>query len=184
MIFIEAILMSEFNSQEDTEIKRDDLIFDLIKRRFDSETDRLNNLDSKASGLVGFVSIVVSLVLGGGSLLTGAETFDLPILLSNDIFAYLHFIGAASLLLSIGLALVALKVRRWTIVPDVKTLIEDYTTKDYREVLQRTAGEMAKAVVQTQKQNNSKAKFIDWSWIFLMIGLTIVFVSAIGNIGD
>ena len=61
--------MAESNSQEDIDIKRDDLIFDLIKRRFDSETDRLNNLDSKASSLVGFVSIVVSLVLGGGSLL-------------------------------------------------------------------------------------------------------------------
>jgi hypothetical protein len=77
--------------------------------------------------------------------------------------------------------LVALKVRRWTTVPDVRTLIEEYTTKHYGEVLQRTAGEMAKAVVQTQKQNKSKAKFIDWSWILLMIGLTMVFISVVGN---
>jgi hypothetical protein len=65
MVFIQATLMSESNSHEDTEIKRDDLIFDLIKRRFDAERDTSNNLDSKASSLIGFVSIVVGLVLGG-----------------------------------------------------------------------------------------------------------------------
>ena len=57
-----------------------------------------------------FVSIVVSLVLGGGSLLTGDEPFKPSILQTNDIFSKLYFFGAASLLLSIVFALVALKL--------------------------------------------------------------------------
>jgi hypothetical protein len=38
---------------------------------------------------------------------------------------------------------------------------------------------MAKAVVKSQKENNSKAKFIDWSWIFFFLGLIIIFSSVI-----
>ena len=53
--------------------KRDELIFDLIKRRFDGEIDRANKLDSKAGSMVGFVSVVVGLTLGGGSALSGVN---------------------------------------------------------------------------------------------------------------
>jgi hypothetical protein len=49
----------------------------------------------------------------------------------------------------------------------------------YSEVLQRNAGEMAKAVSTAEKQNNSKAKLIEWSWYLLIAGLTILFASVL-----
>jgi hypothetical protein len=158
--------------------KRDSLIFELIRKRFDDEKERTNNLDSKAHNLVGYTSLVVGLLLGGGSVLSGGEIFKSTILSSN-IFTLIYFVGISFLLISIGFALTALKVRRWIVVPNVQTLIDDYTLLPYSEVLQRNAGEMAKAVGNSEKRNNSKARLIEWSWYFLIAGLTVVFTSVI-----
>ncbi len=51
----------------DIDPQRDVLIFELIKRRLDNEWRRINDLDSKANNLVGFVSVVISLLLGAGN---------------------------------------------------------------------------------------------------------------------
>jgi len=159
--------------------KRDDLIFELIKRRFDGEKERTNSLDAKAGALVGFVSVTVGLLLGSGSLLSGAQVFKISIFFSHPVLAVIYFIGVATLLFSIGTALTALRVRRWVDIPNVQTLIEKYTTLSYSEVLQRNAGEMAKAVLNAEIQNNNKAKLIECSWYLLIAGLCIVFISVI-----
>jgi|SoiMethySBSTD1v2_1073268.scaffolds.fasta_scaffold2381454_1 hypothetical protein len=78
--------------------KRDELIFDLIKRRFDGEIDRANKLDSKAGSMVGFVSVVVGLTLGGGSALSGGELFGDLSLLSNPYATYAYSLSHFSTL--------------------------------------------------------------------------------------
>ena len=55
--------MSDIKNHSDLDQKRDELIFDLIKRRFDNEWQRVDALDTKAGTLIGFISIVVSLTL-------------------------------------------------------------------------------------------------------------------------
>jgi hypothetical protein len=165
-------------NNENTDRERDNLIFELIKRRFDGEGERTNSLDGKAGNLVGFISVVVGLFLGGGSLLSGGNISNSSALFSNHLLASLYFIGVGSLLLSIGSALCALRVRKWITVPNVNTLISDYVTLPCSEVLRRNAGEMAKAVSKTEEQNNSKAKFIEWSWYLLIAGLSIMFACA------
>ncbi len=157
---------------------RDELIFDLIKGRIETELKRTNNLDSKAGSIVGFVSIVAGLLLGRGSLLLGGEINDLRFNLT-DITSSLYFFGVALLLVSIGLSLFALRVRRWIAVPNVTTLIERYTELSYEEVLKRNAGEMAKSVRDSEKQNNTKARYLEYSWVLLILGLIITFISII-----
>jgi hypothetical protein len=148
--------------------KRDLLIFELIKRRLDNEWRRINDLDSKANNLVGFVSVVISLLLG-------AATFKLSsTLVCKTNLSILYFLGISILLTSIIFALTGSKVRRWSDVPDVQYLIENYTNLPYDDVLKRNAGEMANAVVQIEKQNNHKARLIKWSWYMLIIGLATV----------
>lgn len=143
------------NNNEDSDRKRDDLIFELIKRRFDNEGERTNSLDGKAGNFVGFVSVVVGLLLGGGSLLLGGNIFGFSAILSNHILALLYFLGIGSLLASIVSSLFALRIRKWIMVPHVKTLISDYVMLPYSEVLQRNAGEMAKAVLKSAFVNTS-----------------------------
>jgi hypothetical protein len=173
--------LSNPEGDENVDKKRDDLIFELIKRRIDNEGERTNSLDSKAGSLVGFVSVVVGLLLGGGGLLSGGAIFKTSsgLLTSNHILDFIYFVGVAFLLVSIGCSLTALKVRRWIVVPNVHTLISDYIILPYSDVLQRNAVEMAKAVTKTEEQNNNKAKFIVWSWYLLIAGLCIIFASII-----
>jgi hypothetical protein len=165
------------HSNEILDQKRDELIFELIKRRFDYEFTRTNNLDGKAHNSVGYVGAIVALLLGTGSLLTGAEAFKYPIQHSSPTLI-IYFVGIATLLISIGLALGALKVRKWAMAPDVEVLIKKYTVLPYSEVLKRNAGEMAKVVNDTKTLNHYKAKLIDISWYFLISGLLIVLISA------
>jgi len=69
--------------------------------------------------------------------------------------ALLYFLGIGSLLASIVSSLFALRIRKWIMVPHVKTLISDYVMLPYSEVLQTNAGEMAKAVLKSAFVNTS-----------------------------
>jgi hypothetical protein len=75
----------------------------------------------------------------------------------------LFFVGIGILLGSIFLTLMCLKVRKWMDVPDVTYLIKEYMILPYDDVLKRNAGGMVNAVTVEEKQNNRKAKFIQWS---------------------
>lgn len=157
------------------EQERDKLLFELIKRRLDNEGQRTNDLDNKASNLIGFTSVVVGILLGAG-------TFKLSSLLSAPGLSVLYFIGIGILLLSVVLALGGFKVRSWSDVPDVLYVIKEYTKLRYDEVLQRNAGEMAKVVSDSENKNNRKAHLINYSWYFLIAGLSLVFIFVIAFI--
>jgi hypothetical protein len=150
-----------------SELQRDLLIYELIKRRLENERQRINDLDAKANNLVGFVSVVISILLG-------SALFELRSLSSNLAVSILFFVGMGGLLLSIVLALAGFRIRRWRDVPEVQYLIEKYTTLPHEEVLKRNAGEMANAVKHAEVQNNRKAQLISWSWYFLIVGLSLV----------
>jgi hypothetical protein len=128
--------LSKTEGDENVDKKRDDLIFELIKRRIDSEGQRINSLDTKAGNLVGYVSVLVGLLLGGGSLLSGGAIFKTSsvLLSSNHIVPFIYFVGVAFLLVSIDCSLTALKVRRWIAVPNVHVLISDYISLPYSDV--------------------------------------------------
>ena len=85
---------------EEDNLKRDTLLFDVIKRRYDAEWDKIAGLDSKANNFIGFISVVTGL----------------------------YFFGTGLLLVSIGFALSAIKIRRWHAVPNVETLLNKYTS--------------------------------------------------------
>ncbi len=161
--------MVEINKEQE----RDLLIFNLIQRRLDGEWQRLRDLDSKASNMIGFVSVAVSLLLGTGTIsFMNVGTLD-PNLAS------FFFVGTGLLIGSIILGMVGYKVREWTDVPDVRHLIDEYKDKPYGKVLQKNAGTMAKVVEELEDKLNDKARFIDIAWYLLIAGLILVFIFVI-----
>ncbi|MGC2428715.1 MAG: hypothetical protein WA421_16900, partial [Nitrososphaeraceae archaeon] len=160
----------DYNSNELREEKRDELIFNLIKQRYDSEQERIKDLDTKANNLIGFTSIVISLLLGTG-------TFQLlKLLLNNPNIALPYFIGVGILLGSIIFALGGVKIRKYPVVPDAYTLLSKYTDRSYKEVLKRNAGQMTNAVEKAKRYSDRKAQFIQFSWFFVIMGLSVFFI--------
>lgn len=154
---------------EERDTKRDELIFDLIKRRYDSELNRLTALDGKAGNIIGFVSVVIGLLVGVGML-------EVPGKLSKLEYFIVYLIGIGFILLSIILSLYALRIRRWNFVPNVLTLRRKYFDVPYRLALRKNATTMAQATENIEKENNSKARAIQKGWFFLIGGLTIIFM--------
>ncbi|MGQ0772111.1 MAG: hypothetical protein ACT4NT_05005 [Nitrososphaerota archaeon] len=159
--------------EEKSDAERDELIFDLIKRRLDEEWQRLQNIDNKASSLVGFLAVAVSFLLGSAFL--GFFEYDK----SDKQIALIFIIGVGMLILSIVFALYGFKVRNWVAVPDVSKLLKDYTTKPYDFVLKKNAATMAQAVMELEVKIDKKAKHLNCAWYSTIVGLILVFVFVI-----
>jgi hypothetical protein len=65
---------------------RDDLIFELMRKRYDYVLQNINALDTKAASLIGFVSIVVGLMVGG-------ETFRVSTIITSHTLYVPYFIS-------------------------------------------------------------------------------------------
>ncbi len=155
---------NEYNYNIDK--NKDELIFDLIKRRYDDELERIKSLDTKAGNLIGYISIVTSLLIGAG-------TFNILGKLSKPEYYSPYFVAIGLLLVSFIFSLNALKIRKWKVVPATERLIKEYMKPkyDYEAVVSKVLGTMADAVNEIEQKNEMKAVKIGLSWYFLIGGL-------------
>ena len=85
------------NNRSDIEDKRK-LLLDLVRKRYDIELQSSKDLDNKAGNLIGYVTIVTSIIVGlGASSILGK--------LSEPVYSIPYLVGIASLLFSIILSL-------------------------------------------------------------------------------
>ena len=163
---------------EETE-KRDQLIYELIADRFRLEWQRTNDLDGKASGIIGFVGIIVSLAAGlGGFLLKEIpRTCDFYIHLCA-----LFLLGIIFLMCSILCGLKAYYLKAWKVVPDPEYLIEEYAKKDRSriDILRIVSAEISDAVTKNKLTNDEKAKFIRYGFISLVLGIGMIIIFVCG----
>lgn len=166
--------MQEVTEKDDQKIeKRDQLIYDIITERFRLEWQRIINLDSKATGIIGFVGIILSLQAGlGGFLLTKVprdSNFYSPLCL-------LFLSGIILLMCSILCGLTAYSVKAWKIVPDPKRLIEEYAKKNRSRIniLRMESQDLSEAATHNSDINDTKAKCIKIGLWFLIGGIVFV----------
>lgn len=162
----------EYQCLESPEKERDELMFDLVKGRYDGEISRWDSLDSKAGSLIGFFSIVTSLTLAAGS-------FNLQAVLSDITNLVIFFGGIAMLLLSILFSLLCFSLRNVIFVPNTEKLLSKYNNKTYRETLTQVMKRMSNAVVKLVETNNQKAMWLRYSWIMFVIALGYLFIAFI-----
>jgi hypothetical protein len=150
---------------------RDDLIFDLIKRRYDDVLKDINALDTKSASLIGFVSVVAGLIIGGG-------TFDISAIAKSYILYIPYFLSIGFLIASILFGLKAFRQRNYPVAPNVEVLLKRYTKRDilYSDVLRTSSTAMVEAINIIEKSNRKKADDINRSWVLLILGLGIVLV--------
>jgi len=158
--------------------KRDQFIYELIADRFRLEWARTNDLDGKASSVIGFVGIILSLEAGlGGFLLKEiSRTSECYTLL-----CCLFLLGLVFLMCSILYGLKAYYVKTWTVVPDPDYLIEEYAKNEdisRTEILRKVSKEISESVKKNKEINDEKVKFIKQGFIFFVfgIGMVIIFI--------
>jgi hypothetical protein len=153
-------------------LKRDQWIFDRIKERVDREWTRLDALDSKAFQ----TGTVATAVIG---FLAGIVTFEAPHLGQLTVPIFVLFLpGLVLLLLCLLASLLASRVRRWEDSPNLETLIADYANKGLTEIIQEVGATMASAQQQLMLRNNEKALYVDYAWVALVAGISLVAIFA------
>lgn len=153
-----------------TDEDRDDLIFELIKKRYDDEWERSRAIDNKAGSLIGFVSIAVSFLLGTSSL----GFFDFKNL--NPVLAAFFIVGIGIMIGSIVKALYAFKVQEWDAAPNTSRLLTYYISRPYGETLKEIAGTMGEVISDMTPKINQKAKHLKGAWCILIVGLGFIFL--------
>lgn len=143
---------------------RNNLLLDLVKRRYDSEVQRIRDLDSKANNMTGYVSIAISLLIGTG-------TFGVVGKISNSTYYIPYVIGLILLTVSFLFALSAIAIRKYRFVPRPETLIKKYLKESPRVITLSMLASMSDAVTRIIKKNEDKALKITLSWAFLLAGI-------------
>jgi hypothetical protein len=152
--------------------EKDDLFFQLVKERYESEFERSTALDDKAGNLIGYVTIVTGLIIGVG-------TFDLLNRLASPVYYIPYFSGIALLLASMIVSLFAIKTIQWTGAPELKWLNEIWINPqyEYRTMIRQIAIRMVDAIDNTNYKNNeNKARLIRYSWVLLIAGLVVLVI--------
>jgi hypothetical protein len=152
---------------------KEEMLLDIVKRRYDAELQRTKDLDTKAGNLIGYVSIVTGLIVGLG-------TFSILEKLSSPQYYVPYIVGVAALLLSIIASLFALRVISWEFSGKIKQIEHYYNDvkRTNESIALVTFHSMIQAIVRNAEKNESKANKIMISWISLVIGISLLAIFA------
>ncbi|HPC76713.1 MAG TPA: hypothetical protein PK811_00105 [bacterium] len=157
----------------ENEIEKRKFGYDEIKRVFDKQWEAIDVIDSKASTLLGFLGVIISL------------SFTLVLSeYSNSIFhnyiAFCGFIfilfGILCLFISLILDYCVIKIHQYSITPKPETLSD--IIYEEKEPLQKLLDELLVTTVETYKENEKyiekKEKFFKYTFYLLVLGLFLI----------
>lgn len=158
-----------------TDPQNDDFIFERVKERYEFENERFLGMENKASSLIGWSGLFLSILIAGGSTLFLNTTDTLKI---SENESYLLAATLIMLVISMGMSLFAYRIGTYNVVPNPKVLIEDYGTEPKKDTLSTVATEMAKAIERNSSIIDSKANLISISWALLLAGMiaSVIFI--------
>lgn len=150
----------------------DDFIFGEVKVRYEFEHDRSSQLDSKASALVGWIGLIITVILAVGNVL-----FSSPDLLRQiNLSTYgIVLLGASvfSLIAALMVGLVAFRLIDYKVVPEPLHLIQRYGGQDRTKTLRIYTQMMAKVTVYNIEQNEKKVNYITATWALFIAGMLL-----------
>jgi hypothetical protein len=159
--------MTESASDEDT--KKDEIIFELVKKSYDEIFDTKKVLDDKGGNLIGYTTIVTGLLVGLGA-------FNISDKLSLPQYYLPYFVGIGLLLGTIVFSMLSVRVKGYSSVPttsDLRKALEDDRWK-YRTVIRQYNVAAMEAIETNYIMNQRKALWIRFSWSCLVGGLIAI----------
>ncbi len=166
--------------EEPDESDKWELIFNLINDRFKSEWNLIDELDTKATSLIGFVGVILSFE----GIFAGFFLENISI--TDNFFKPLYGIFVISvvvLISAMACGLIAFRVQRWPYAPDSVSLLQDYGSNGLfypntskLDILKDMSDVVSSTIKIVKDKNNKKAKFIEIGLILLIIGIAFLMV--------
>lgn len=164
----------KYHNQNDIEVAK--IIHDSIIDMYQIEWQRTRDIESKATGIVGFVGIIFSLTIA--SLSTIVSSADEAI--KEEIFSaiYLHILIFSILVLmtlSILCGIIALNVKEWWYL-----IAEDfvsYCNKEIRpkkDLHTKITEETTEIIIKNRNQNKQIANWLKRSYILFMASIIVL----------
>jgi hypothetical protein len=150
--------------------ENEDFIFERVKERYEFENERFLGVENKASNLIGWTGLFLSILMAGGSILFLRTDEQLKVSAAD---VYLLAGTLVLLLVSMGISLCAYRIGKYNVVPEPRPLINNYGNKSKKATLSAVVTEMAKAIEKNSLLINSKANWVSISWALFLAGMVV-----------
>ena len=150
--------------------ERDQILYDIFKDRFNSELNRIRDLDQKSSNIISFIGIIISIQSALGVFLLKEIPKSSFYWIASVIFAF----GMLFLLVAMRYAIKSYWVQDYIDVPgDPKDVFENYckTNSHKLRILRNFSIEICKATRKNRNINDNKVTNIKRSLQFLILGI-------------
>jgi len=155
------------------------LIYDTIINAYKTEWQRTHDIENKATGIVGFVGIILSLTVATlSSLLVSENEIVREKIFSGNVFSNLIIFSILTLMIfSIFLGIKALNVKEWWFLFADK-FIEYCNNNDVTKkiILDKITTDIAKGTKINSDINDKIANYLAWSYkLFLASAIILAF---------
>lgn len=166
-------------SKRSKNTERDRYIYELVSKRHEEESDRLNRLDGKASQIVAISGIIISLEAGILNNIVESIPRDSAYYIVSRLLLVASLIF---LLASIGLSLKAYSIKTVKTAPDTDYLLKNYTGDEVsvEKILILVTKELNEAILRYKIVNGKKAEDIKSGLYALTLGITAYFIFGFG----
>jgi hypothetical protein len=139
------------------------IIFDIIEKRIKYLWDSSDRIDDKASTLIGFEGVIISILFSTYSLVKPSVTTFIT--------------GVIFLFISLFLAILSIKPYEFRMDPKPRGLYEDYMGKKAEDTLEVITVNIIDSFEENEKINHKKAKLLNFGFYSLLFSLIFIILS-------
>jgi uncharacterized membrane protein YoaK (UPF0700 family) len=146
-------------------------IYEQVKARYEFEHQRSSDLDTKSSGLVGWIGLIISILLAGGATLFSRQGEEQFTLTGFDLIVLIVLLSI--LMVSLAFALMAYRISHYKLVPKPRHLADSYWNGSHDNTLWQITRALIRATEFNEKENNKKVFRVQTSWMLFLVGIVL-----------
>ncbi|MCJ7632839.1 hypothetical protein MUP77_10675 [Candidatus Bathyarchaeota archaeon] len=152
---------------------RDKLIYKVVADRYEQESKRTNDLDSKASNVMGFAGLLATL--------SGGIAAGITKILPQMRYEYLFVFPSIAFILSAVFGLLAYWLTDFNAI-DPDALIREYGNRTETEVLRTVVSTISLLTIGNFQRNQRKVKRLYPAFPLMVFAIGLLFVITIVNV--
>jgi len=161
--------------EQQKDIEAIKIIHDSIVSMHQIEWQRTRDIESKATGIVGFVGVIFSLTIA--SLATLISTADEPVRLKilSDVHLYTYILILGLMVSSIFCGIIALNVKNWRYI--TADMFIEYCNEEKikrKDIIIKLIKSNTQTILKNCRLNNQIALWLKWSYYLFMISVIIL----------